>query len=140
QNTVFRPSDIELTETTRAIQAYVDKVKPQRVVFDSLSELRLLAQNPLRYRREVLNFKQYFSGKQTTVLLLDDRTSEPGDMQLQSLAHGVLSLQQMAPHYGGDRRRLRVAKLRGAAFLSGYHDFAIVKGGAVVFPRLVAAD
>jgi len=140
QNTVFRPSDIELTETTRAILAYVDKVKPQRVVFDSLSELRLLAQNPLRYRREVLNFKQYFSGKQTTVLLLDDRTSEPGDMQLQSLAHGVISLQQLPPEFGGDRRRLRVMKLRGAEFQSGYHDYLIRHGGLEVFPRLVAAD
>jgi circadian clock protein KaiC len=140
QNTVFHPSDVELTETTRAILAFVEKIAPQRVVFDSLSELRLLAQNPLRYRREVLNLKQYFSGKQSTVLLLDDRTSEPGDMQLQSLAHGVISLQQMPPDYGGDRRRLRIAKLRGAAFLSGYHDFTIVKGGALVFPRLVAAE
>ena len=140
QNTVFRPSDVELTETTRAILSYVEKIRPQRVVFDSLSELRLLAQNPLRYRREVLNFKQYFSGKQTTVLLLDDRTSEPGDMQLQSLAHGVLSLQQLPPEFGGDRRRLRVMKLRGAEFQSGYHDFVIRHGGLDVFPRLVAAE
>jgi circadian clock protein KaiC len=139
QNTVFHPSDVELTETTRAILEFVEKVRPQRVVFDSLSELRLLAQNPLRYRREVLNLKQYFTGKHSTVLLLDDRTSEPGDMQLQSLAHGVISMQQMAPDYGGDRRRLRVAKLRGAQFLSGYHDFQIVRGGLEVFPRLVAS-
>lgn len=140
QNTVFHPSGVELAETTRAILAFIEKVGPQRVVFDSLSELRLLAQNPLRYRREVLNLKQYFNGKQSTVLLLDDRTSEPGDMQLLSLAHGVLSMQQQAPEYGGDRRRLRIAKLRGRAFLSGYHDFVIRKGGLEVFPRLVAAD
>jgi circadian clock protein KaiC len=140
QNTVFHPSDVELTETTRAILAFVEKVAPQRVVFDSLSELRLLAQNPLRYRREVLNLKQYFTGKQSTVLLLDDRTSEPGDMQLLSLAHGVVSMQQHAPDYGGDRRRVRIAKLRGQAFLSGYHDFAIRRGGLEVFPRLVAAS
>ena len=140
QNTVFHPSDVELTETTRAVLDFVGKVKPQRVVFDSLSELRLLAQNPLRYRREVLNLKQYFTGKQATVLLLDDRTSEPGDMQLQSLAHGVISMEQMAPDYGGDRRRLRVSKLRGAQFLSGYHDFKIARGGLEVFPRLVAAE
>jgi circadian clock protein KaiC len=139
QNTVFHASDVELTETTRAILAAVDKAKPQRVVFDSLSELRLLAQNPLRYRREVLNLKQYFTGKHSTVLLLDDRTSEPGDMQLQSLAHGVISMQQMAPDYGGDRRRIRIAKLRGAPFLSGFHDFSIRRGGLDVFPRLVAA-
>jgi circadian clock protein KaiC len=140
QNTVFHPSDVELTETTRAILAFVEKVQPQRVVFDSLSELRLLAQNPLRYRREVLNLKQYFTGKHSTVLLLDDRTSEPGDMQLQSIAHGVLSMQQLAPEYGGDRRRLRVSKLRGATFVSGFHDFAIHTGGLEVFPRLVAAE
>lgn len=140
QNTVFHASDVELTETTRALLAFVDKVSPQRVVFDSLSELRLLAQNPLRYRREVLNLKQYFTGKHATVLLLDDRTSEPGDMQLQSLAHGVVSMQQMAPDYGGDRRRLRIAKLRGAEFISGFHDFAIRHGGLEVFPRLVAAE
>jgi circadian clock protein KaiC len=139
QNTVFHASDVELTETTRAILAFVDKVHPQRVVFDSLSELRLLAQNPLRYRREVLNLKQYFTGKHSTVLLLDDRTSEPGDMQLQSLCNGVISMQQMAPEYGGDRRRLRIAKLRGAEFVSGYHDFAIRRGGIEVFPRLVAS-
>ncbi len=140
QNTVFRPSDVELTETTRAILAFVEKTQPQRVVFDSLSELRLLAQNPLRYRREVLNLKQYFTGKQSTVLLLDDRTSEPGDMQLQSLAHGVLSLQQLPPEFGGDRRRVRVMKLRGSPFQSGYHDFIIATGGLDVFPRLVAAE
>ena len=140
QNTVFHASDVELTETTRALLAFVDKVGPHRVVFDSLSELRLLAQNPLRYRREVLNLKQYFNGKRATVLLLDDRTSEPGDMQLQSLAHGVISMQQMAPDYGGDRRRLRVAKLRGAEFISGFHDFTIRRGGLEVFPRLVASE
>ncbi|HTL31826.1 MAG TPA: ATPase domain-containing protein [Kofleriaceae bacterium] len=140
QNTVFHPSDVELTETTRAILGFVEKVGPQRVVFDSLSELRLLAQNPLRYRREVLNLKQYFTGKQSTVMLLDDRTSEPGDMQLLSLAHGVITMQQQAPEYGGDRRRIRIAKLRGKAFISGYHDVSIRRGGLDVFPRLVAAD
>jgi circadian clock protein KaiC len=140
QNTVFRPSDVELTETTRAILSHVERHNPQRVVFDSLSELRLLAQHPLRYRREVLNLKQYFSGKRATVLLLDDRTSEPGDMQLQSLAHGVVALEQMPPAYGGDRRRMRVRKLRGSEFISGYHDFTIQRGGLEVYPRLVAAE
>jgi circadian clock protein KaiC len=140
ENTVFRPSEVELTETTRAILAFVERVQPRRVVFDSLSELRLLAQGPLRYRREVLNLKQYFTKNRATVLLLDDRTSETGDMQLQSLAHGVISLQQLPPEFGGDRRRLRVAKLRGAPFRSGYHDFEIVKGGLSVFPRLVASE
>ena len=140
ENTVFRPSDVELTETTRAILAFVEKTKPRRVVFDSLSELRLLAQGPLRYRREVLNLKQYFTKHRATVLLLDDRTSETGDMQLQSLAHGVISLQQLSPEFGGDRRRLRVVKLRGAPFRGGYHDFEIVHGGLRVFPRLVASE
>lgn len=140
ENTVFHPSDVELTETTRTILEFVEKIGPQRVVFDSLSELRLLSQSALRFRREVLNLKQYFTGRKSTVMLLDDRTSEPGDMQLQSLAHGVISLHQMPPDYGGDRRRLRVSKLRGASFCSGYHDFRIVTGGLEVFPRLVAAD
>jgi circadian clock protein KaiC len=140
ENTVFRPSDVELTETTRAILAFVERTQPRRVVFDSLSELRLLSQGPLRYRREVLNLKQYFTKHRATVLLLDDRTSETGDMQLQSLAHGVITLQQLPPDFGGDRRRLRVAKLRGAPFRSGYHDFEIVKGGISVYPRLVASE
>jgi circadian clock protein KaiC len=140
QNTIFHPSDVELTETTRAVLAHADKVNPDRIVFDSLSELRLLAQNALRYRREVLNLKQHFTGKRSTVLLLDDRTSEPGDMQLQSLAHGVLSMQQMAPEYGADRRRFRVSKLRGASYIGGNHDFVIRRGGLEIFPRLVAAD
>jgi circadian clock protein KaiC len=106
-------------------------------VFDSLSELRLLAQTALRYRRQILALKQYFVDKHTTVLLLDDRTSDPTDLQLQSLAHGVIAMEQAAPIYGSDRRRLRVVKLRGVRFLSGYHDFAIRTGGVEVFPRLV---
>ncbi|HEY0251689.1 MAG TPA: ATPase domain-containing protein [Kofleriaceae bacterium] len=140
ENTVFHPSDVELTETTRAVLAYIDRVKPQRVVFDSLSELRLLAQSHLRYRREVLNLKQYFSRNRATVLLLDDRTSDRQDIELQSIAHGVISLQQVPPEYGGDRRRLRIVKMRGIPYQSGYHDFEIVTGGMAVFPRLVAAD
>jgi len=139
ENTVFHPSDIELTETTRAVLSYVDKFKPQRVVFDSLSELRLLAQSHLRYRREVLNLKQYFSRTKATVLLLDDRTSDPNDMQLQSIAHGVLSLQQQPPDFGGDRRRLRVVKMRGIPYQTGFHDFEIVTGGLQVYPHIVAA-
>lgn len=140
ENTIFRSSDVELTETTQALLRRVDEVAPDRVVFDSLSELRLLAQHALRYRREVLNLKTYFSTKKCTVLLLDDRTSDPGDQQLQSLAHGVISLHQRSPEYGGDRRRLRIAKLRGAEFRSGYHDLTIETGGLRVYPRLVAAE
>jgi circadian clock protein KaiC len=140
ENTVFHPADVELTETTRAVLAYIDTIKPQRVVFDSMSELRLLSQSHLRYRREVLNLKQYFARNRATVLLLDDCTSDPNDMQLQSIAHGVISLQQQPPEFGVDRRRIRIVKMRGIAYQSGYHDFEIATGGLRVFPRLVAAD
>jgi len=137
---LFETSEIELQETTRTLLAHIEKVKPLRVVFDSLSEVRLLSQSSLRYRRQLLALKQYFTGKQITVLLLDDRTSEEGDPQLQSLANGVLTMEQIAPLYGEDRRRLRVVKLRGRKFRGGYHDFLIRTGGLVVFPRLVAAE
>ena len=139
-NTLFHPAEVELAETTRAIIAEVERIKPDRVVIDSLSELRLLAQSGLRYRRQILALKQYFTGKHATVLLLDDRTSSVGDQQLQSVAHGVLALDQLAPLYGGDRRRLRAVKMRGVAIKGGYHDFRIHRGGIRVYPRLVAAD
>src|SRR5919202_196125 len=102
--------------------------------------MRLLAQNPLRYRRQILALKQFFTGRQCTVLLLDDRTSEVTDLQLQSLAHGVVTLEHLAPEYGAERRRLRVVKMRGVQFRGGYHDFIIERGGLAVFPRLVAAE
>jgi len=140
ENTLFEPSEVELQETTRRLLAEVERTRPDRVVFDSLAELRLLAQSALRYRRQILALKQYFTDKQITVLLLDDRTSEPNDLQLQSLAHGVVSLEQNSPVYGGDRRRLRVIKLRGRKFRSGYHDFRIQTGGLDVYPRLVPGE
>ena len=140
ENTLFHPAEVELAETTSALLAEVERVKPDRVVIDSLSELRLLAQSGLRYRRQILALKQYFAGQRATVLLLDDRTSEVGDQQLQSVAHGVLSLDQLAPLYGGDRRRLRAVKMRGVAIKGGYHDFRILRDGIQVYPRLVAAD
>lgn len=140
QNTFFRPSEVELGETTEPVLRVVEKHKPTRVVFDSLSEMRLLAGDPLRYRRQILSLKQFFIGRHCTVLLLDDRTSAAGDLQLQSLAHGVISLEQLAPEYGAERRRMRVAKLRGLRFRGGYHDVTIRTGGLIVFPRLVAAD
>jgi circadian clock protein KaiC len=140
QNTLFEPSEVDLHETTQVLLDHIERVKPSRVVLDSLSELRLLAQSALRYRRQILGLKQYFSGKHITVLLLDDLTSNPSDLQLQSLAHGVIHMEQIAPKFGGDRRRLRVLKLRGLKFRSGYHDFKIESGGVVVFPRLVAAE
>ena len=140
QYTMYHPSETELGETTRKVLEEVERVKPRRVVFDSLSELRLLAQNPLRYRRQILALKQFFSGRKCTVLLLDDRTSEDTDLQVRSIAHGVLALEQLSPEYRAERRRLRVVKLRGKAYKGGYHDFTIVKGGLEVFPRLVASD
>jgi circadian clock protein KaiC len=140
QYTVFHPSEVELGDTTKAIVAKVEEVNPKRVVIDSLSELRMLAQDPLRYRRQILAFKQYFSGKQCTVLLLDDRTNTDRDLQLQSIAHGVLSLENLPRDYGIKRRRLEVLKLRGSSFREGFHDYGIKKGGLSVYPRLVAAE
>jgi circadian clock protein KaiC len=140
QTRLFHPSEVELSDTTRAILGEVDRRKPSRVVFDSLSEMRLLAQHPLRYRRQVLALKQFFIGRACTVLLLDDRTATENDLQLHSLAHGVISLEHMAQEYGAERRRLRVLKMRGRAFRGGFHDFIIRTGGLDVFPRLVAAE
>lgn len=140
QNTLFQPAEVELIETTRLLLDQAEQVQPARVVFDSLSEFRLLAQNPLRYRRQILALKQYFASLRCTVLLLDDLTSDASDLQVQSLAHGVLSLEHLAPEYGAERRRLRVIKMRGVAFRGGYHDFTIDRGGLKVFPRLLAAE
>jgi circadian clock protein KaiC len=138
--TFFHPSEVELSETTKAVLMEVERTNPSRVVFDSLSEMRLLAREPLRYRRQILSLKQFFIGRNCTVLLLDDRTSQDGDLQLQSLAHGVLTLEQLAPEYGAERRRLRVIKMRGVRFQGGHHDFLIATGGLRVFPRLIAAE
>jgi circadian clock protein KaiC len=140
QYTIFHPSEIELGETTNAVLEEVGRIKPRRVVFDSLSEMRLLAREPLRFRRQILALKQYFAGQQSTVLLLDDKVADGRELQVQSIAHGVLSLEHLAVEYGAERRRLRVIKLRGSRFRGGYHDFNIETGGVVVFPRLVAAE
>ena len=140
QYTVFHPSEVELGDTTKAIVTKVDEVNPKRVIIDSLSELRMLAQDPLRYRRQILAFKQYFSGKQCTVLLLDDRTNTDRDLQLQSIAHGVLCLENLPRDYGVKRRRLEVLKLRGSSFREGFHDYGIKKGGLAIYPRLIAAE
>jgi circadian clock protein KaiC len=137
---MFHPSEVELSDTTRAILEEVERIRPKRVVFDSLSELRMLAQNPLRYRRQILALKQYFVGRDCTVLLLDDRTGEGNDLQLHSIAHGVITMDHLAQYYGAERRRLRVLKLRGKRFRGGWHDFIIRRGGLDVFPRLVAAE
>jgi len=140
QYTMFHPADVELSETTKTILADVERVKPARVVFDSLSELRLLAGNPLRYRRQILALKQFFAGRHCTVMLLDDLTSTDRDLQVQSIAHGVVLLEQLNPEYGAERRRLRIVKCRGVKFRGGFHDYTIVRGGLEVFPRLVAAE
>ncbi|HEX4498983.1 MAG TPA: ATPase domain-containing protein [Thermoanaerobaculia bacterium] len=140
QYTLFHPSEVELSETTRAVLDTVERVKPMRVVFDSLSEMRLLARDSLRYRRQILALKHYFTGQSCTVLLLDYTGSTTGDFQLQSLTHGVVSFEQLAPGYGGQRRRVRVQKVRGVPFREGYHDYRIETGGLAVFPRLVAGD
>jgi circadian clock protein KaiC len=140
ENSLYSTADVELRETMRVLLEEVDRINPSRVVFDSLSEIRLLAQTPIRYRRQLLSVKQHFAGRSTTVLLLDDRSAEAGDIQVESLAHGVVLLEQTPTSYGADRRRLRVSKLRGSAFRTGHHDFIVQKGGVVVFPRLVAAE
>ena len=140
QYTMFHPSEVELSETTKTILADVERIKPARVVFDSLSELRLLAGNPLRYRRQILALKQFFAGRNCTVLLLDDLTSTNHDLQVQSIAHGVVRLEQLHPEYGSERRRLIVLKFRGVRFRGGYHDYVIRRGGIEVFPRLVASE
>jgi circadian clock protein KaiC len=140
EQSILHPSEVELGETVKEVIQRVDAMKPNRVVFDSLSELRLLAQNPLRYRRQILALKQFFATRNCTVLMLDDRTSETGDLQLHSIAHGVISLEQAPREFGSERRRIRIVKMRGIKFRGGYHDFIIDTGGLVAFPRLVAAD
>jgi circadian clock protein KaiC len=140
QLTVFNPSELELATTTAAMIAAVDAHRPRRVVIDSLSELRLVAQNSLRYRRQVLALKQFFAGRECTVLLLDDQTGDRSDGQIESIAHGVVELEHLANQFGAERRRIRVSKMRGVGFRGGYHDFRIRRGGVDVFPRLVAAE
>lgn len=140
EQSILHPSEIELGETTRGVMAAAERVKPRRVVFDSLSEMRLLAQNPLRYRRQVLALKNFFATRSCTVLLLDDRSADSNDLQLHSIAHGVISLEQTVGQYGPERRNLRVIKMRGIRFRGGDHDFNLDTGGLAVFPRLVAAE
>lgn len=133
-------SDLELGETIKRIFAAIERLQPKRVVIDSLSEIRLLAQSSLRYRRQILGLKHYFARHNSTVVLLDDLTTESTERAVHSIAHSVMHLDQLAPIYGGERRRLRVVKCRGQSFRSGYHDFVIDRDGVQVFPRLVAAD
>lgn len=140
EQTLLHPSEVELGETVRGIMAQVEAINPNRVVLDSLSELRLLAQSSLRYRRQILALKHFFSKRQCTVMMLDDRSVEKGDIQLHSIVHGVISLEQTVSDYGAERRRLRIVKLRGLRYRGGYHDFTIESGGLKVYPRLIAAE
>ncbi|HWF18934.1 MAG TPA: ATPase domain-containing protein [Verrucomicrobiae bacterium] len=143
QTTVFHPSEMELTEVSRMLREEARKAKPKRVVFDSLSEFRLIAETPLRYRRQLLALKQEFAKYQSTVLLLDDKMDSQrfgGDPHVLSLSHGVVEMEQFSPDYGSSRRRLRVMKMRGVKFREGYHDYTIETGGLRIFPRLIAAE
>lgn len=135
--TLFHPAEVELQHTIDAVLHEVERHRPARVVFDSLSEMRMLARDPLRFRRQILALKQFFAGRDCTVVLIDDRTHPAGDLQLQSLAHGVIQLEHLAMEYGAERRRLQVTKLRGVRFHGGYHDFRIRTGGIEVFPRII---
>lgn len=137
--TMFHPSEIELGQTVARILQQVERVNPERVVLDSLSEIRLLSQSNLRYRKQILALKEYFANRGATVLFLDDRTSDGNDLQLHSVPHGVLVLERRAPLYGAPRRRLEIVKLRGVDFRGGYHDFNIRRGGIELYPRLIAA-
>jgi circadian clock protein KaiC len=140
QQSLLYSSDLELGEATRQIFEVVERVKPTRVVLDSLSEIRLLAQSSLRYRRQILAIKHYFVRYDATVLLLDDLTTESLDKTVHSVAHGVIRLEELTPNYGAERRRIRVVKYRGQKYRGGFHDFTIMADGVHVFPRLVAAE
>ena len=140
QYTILHPSEVELSETNNLILAVIERVNPTRVVLDSLSELQLLSGSALRYRRHVLALKQYFAKRSCTALLLDDKTAIGGDQQVRSIAHGVISLQHTGSEYGAERRLVRILKYRGIAFRRGPHDYSIVTGGIVVYPRIVAAE
>jgi len=140
QQSLLYSSDLELGETTKRIFEVVERVQPMRVVLDSLSEIRLLAQSSLRYRRQILALKHYFSHHDATVVMLDDLTTEVNDKTVHSVAHGVIRLEELAPEYGAERRRLRVIKYRGQRYRGGYHDFVIATGGVRVYPRLVSSE
>jgi circadian clock protein KaiC len=140
QNTLFQPAEVELNNLSKLLLEHIDEIKPARLVLDSLSEMRLLAQNPLRYRRQILTLKQRFSKRHCTVLLLDDNSAAGQDVQVQSIVHGIVSLVVVPLKFGINRRYLSVTKLRGASFREGNHDYAIARGGLTVFPRLVASS
>src|SRR5665213_888964 len=134
--TVYHPSDVELAETIERITGEVERINPERVALDSVSELKILSQTSVRYRREILGLKQFFAGKKCTVLVLDDRTTREGEQQFQSIAHGVLRMERETREYGNTRRQFHIVKLRGVSFQDGLHDFIINTGGIEVHPRL----
>jgi len=140
QYSVFHPSDVEFHDVTQGILKEVERVHPARAVIDALSEIRLLAGDALRYRRQILALKQYFANRNCTVLLLDDRTVETHDFQLESIAHGIITLKTVPREYGKTRRRMQIFKMRGATYIEGYHDYTIKKGGVVICPRLVTVE
>lgn len=140
QYTVFHPSEVELADTINSILKKIESVAPHRLVFDSLAEIRMLARDPLRYRRQIMALKRKVSGGKNTVLLLDDRTSGADELQLRSIAHGVVSMENLGRDYGVIRRRIEIHKLRGTPFREGYHDYVIRTGGLHIFPRLIAAE
>jgi circadian clock protein KaiC len=138
--TLLHPSEVELSETIKLILDRIEELQPDRVVFDSLAEIRLLAQDPLRYRRQVLALKQFFAGRRSTALLLDDLTSRSHELQVHSITHGVIVLERSVREYGAERRRIQIIKMRGTSFRGGYHDVLIEKGGLAVFPRISVED
>lgn len=138
-STMFHPSEVELGKTIASLIEQIEKLEPSRVIVDSLAEIRLLSESALRYRKQILALKQFFANREVTAILIDDRTATTHDIQLHSVPHGVIVLEQHAPTYGSTRRRMQIVKLRGVSYRGGYHDFAIVKGGINVFPRLIAA-
>lgn len=139
QYTVFHPAEVELNDRLQMMMKHIDEERPQRLVIDGLSELRMLAKDPLRYRRQILSLKEY-APPNCTVLLLDDRSTRLVDIELHSIVHGVITLEKIRRDFGKTRRRLEVTKLRGCAFREGYHDYIIQDGGVVVFPRLIASE
>ncbi|RYZ75567.1 MAG: circadian clock protein KaiC [Proteobacteria bacterium] len=140
ENTLFHPSEIELSQTIKVLLDKVEEIKATRVVFDSISELRLMAESSFRYRRQMLSFKEFFIGRNSTVLFLDDLTTEAGDLHVQSIVHGVLLLEKFRASYGVERRQFHIVKLRGVNFRGGTHDYLINTGGIVIFPRLVSGE